>query len=355
MVSNNGPYPQVMDNNLAFIAPHVSTIDSNQTNETPTTIDRHLNTAVVSQSQLSRLTYNSLQPEVDGSQITTENNHISQNITSFTSTTQPPSCCHTPGVLLLSHQDIKNYVLEAYCTPLVPDSANVCQPVPTCKFTRECVISRSKVYVHGERLPSISPTVFKTKNVKNERFNYSQVDTQIVQCFNKLCKNSNTKLPKHFHFACYQHMQANQGNDDMKLIYYEGIGDTIVDQVVGVDNLREILNGLDLDKHNLIFPVCGKRCYNIVMNLRQKKKKKGKSEYSVMKNWEEDGNEINRSSIKVLLDWITTEENASNYFGGVDKKGKTNSNRKEAYHNHIRDLIKKENGKYLFHSIYMHV
>ena len=58
-----------------------------------------------------------------------------------------------------------------------------------------------------------------------------------------------------------------------------------------------------------------------------------------------DGNKVNRSSIKVLLDWLTTEENASSYFGGVDNKGQTTATRKEAYHHHLWELIKKENGK----------
>ena len=50
------------------------------------------------------------------------------------------------------------------------------------------------------------------------------------------------------------------------------------------------------------------------------------------------------SSIEVLIEWLTTEENATNYFGGLDVDGQTNSNRKETYHHQIRDLIKEENG-----------
>ena len=51
-----------------------------------------------------------------------------------------------------------------------------------------------------------------------------------------------------------------------------------------------------------------------------------------------------KSSIDILIDWLTTEENANKYFGGLDIDGKTSATRKEAYHHHIRDIIKKENG-----------
>ena len=47
----------------------------------------------------------------------------------------------------------------------------------------------------------------------------------------------------------------------------------------------------------------------------------------------------------ILIDWLTTEENCSKYFGGIDANGCMNGNRKEAYHHHICDIIRKENGK----------
>jgi hypothetical protein len=46
----------------------------------------------------------------------------------------------------------------------------------------------------------------------------------------------------------------------------------------------------------------------------------------------------------LLIDWLTTEENASRYFGGADKDGRTQSERRDAYHHLIKDLIFKENG-----------
>jgi hypothetical protein len=48
----------------------------------------------------------------------------------------------------------------------------------------------------------------------------------------------------------------------------------------------------------------------------------------------------------VLVEWLSIQENCSNYFGGLDSNGKTSGNRKDTYHYLIRDLIKKENGEY---------
>ena len=66
-----------------------------------------------------------------------------------------------------------------------------------------------------------------------------------------------------------------------------------------------------------------------------------------MSSWDNDGDtsEGVKSSIEVLVNWLTTEENCSQYFGGIDSNGRTNGNRKEVYHHHIRDIIKLENGK----------
>jgi hypothetical protein len=64
-------------------------------------------------------------------------------------------------------------------------------------------------------------------------------------------------------------------------------------------------------------------------------------------NWDKDGKDGKPSSIQVLIDWLTTEENASMYFGGVNEVGKTNAMRKESYHKVIRQIIIEKNGKLL--------
>ena len=73
---------------------------------------------------------------------------------------------------------------------------------------------------------------------------------------------------------------------------------------------------------------------------------KGESDYAIAQSWEKDGTSTKMCSIKVLVEWLTTEENCSQYFGGLDANGRTSADRKEAYHHRIRDLIKQENGKW---------
>jgi hypothetical protein len=92
----------------------------------------------------------------------------------------------------------------------------------------------------------------------------------------------------------------------------------------------------------LIFPVCSKRCYKYVSSYNCKKE----IVTSNSSTWEGDGSKDTKSSSEVLINWLTTEENSVNYFGGSDKDGRTSSTRKETYHNQLVDLIKQENGKY---------
>jgi hypothetical protein len=62
-------------------------------------------------------------------------------------------------------------------------------------------------------------------------------------------------------------------------------------------------------------------------------------------SWEKDGEGSIRSSMEVLIDWFTTKENVSKYYGGTDKHGTTNAERKEGYHLSMKNLIQEENGK----------
>lgn len=105
------------------------------------------------------------------------------------------------------------------------------------------------------------------------------------------------------------------------------------------------MNALQNDGRKLIFHICGKRYYNTVSHTRDKKESKGDNEYTLAKSWEGDGSAKSgvKSSIDVLINWLTTEENASKYFGGLDIEGRMNITIKESYHYHIRDLIQKEN------------
>ena len=111
-----------------------------------------------------------------------------------------------------------------------------------------------------------------------------------------------------------------------------------------VEDMASIVRHISNDPTKLIFPVCGKRCYNTLSNYRKKEENKVDSEYATTQNWEKDGTSTKMCSIEVLVDWLTTEENCSKYFGGLDANGRTSADRKEAYHHRIRDLIKAENG-----------
>ena len=174
------------------------------------------------------------------------------------------------------------------------------------------------------------------------------MDTRLVHCVNKLCKYSHTKLPKSFHYVCFMHKIHTKANDGMDIIESIGIEDNMVDQLHKDIDIKSIYTTVKDSQHKLIFPVCGKRCYNTIMQSK-KKTTKTRSDYSQAQCWDKDGNESKgiKSSIEVLIDWITTEENSSSYFGGLDPEGKTNATRKEGYHHYIRDIIKAENGKYL--------
>lgn len=106
------------------------------------------------------------------------------------------------------------------------------------------------------------------------------------------------------------------------------------------------MNALQNNDRKLIFPICGKRYYNTVSHTRDKKESKGDNEDALAKSWEGDGSAKSgvKSSIDVLINWLTTEENASKYFGGLDIEGRMNTTITESYHYHIGDLIQKENG-----------
>ena len=128
---------------------------------------------------------------------------------------------------------------------------------------------------------------------------------------------------------------------------FQGSKDKLVAHLVDGINIQAIQHLIEDEESTIIFPICGKRCYNSACKIRsiEKKAVAGQSEYATSLSWDNDGSETQKSSIEVLIGWITTEENASLYFGGLDIEGRTSATRKEAYHHEIRDLIKAENGE----------
>ena len=150
-----------------------------------------------------------------------------------------------------------------------------------------------------------------------------------------------------FHFACFMHMlKTSNVTDKMELITLNTVHDNLLDFFPDDIDISCIKDFSTNDLTRLIFPFCGKRCFNYIMNHRNKvTNKDGDSEYASSQNWDNDGSSKKKTSMAVLIDWFTTEVNCSSYFGGVDAQGSTNGNRKQTYHYHIRDLIRNENGK----------
>jgi hypothetical protein len=137
-------------------------------------------------------------------------------------------------------------------------------------------------------------------------------------------------------------------NSNMDIITVHKDSNVILSNLENKNNLRGILSQQSNSGIQFILPVCSKTCYN---RLKDEKKEKEKSKGNVTSdgtpmNWDKDGGNGKMSSTAVVVNWLTTEENASCYYGGVDKRGKTNSKRKEAYHTLLSMLIHKENGTY---------
>ena len=248
-----------------------------------------------------------------------------------------------PGVVNLHHQESSNLILESYCLPV---SDTFSTSLNKCKYNpRECVVAKTNLLYKGQNIASISPTVFRNYTRTTKKFTYRTMDTRFVSCFNKLCKQSNSQLPKCFHYVCFQHMMVTRPKDGIDVLEITGPGDKLIEQIDKSVDIRSIQNTIATNNTKLIFPVCGKRCYNTVEHLRNKKDTKSHSEYASAQSWDNDGTDTHRSSIDILIGWLTTEENATKYFGGLDTDGRTSSNRKESYHHLIRDLIKNENGE----------
>ena len=124
------------------------------------------------------------------------------------------------------------------------------------------------------------------------------------------------------------------------------------------------LEKIALDKlksTRVILPVCGKLCYNMIVKGRKKKidsqntKNMNDSTEIVPaeipnqhKRWDSDGTENSLSSEAVIINWLTTAENAEQYFGGTHGKNNTvNGISKDTYHVRISNLIHKENCTYI--------
>ena len=285
---------------------------------------------------LSQLTNSTLTSVLNKSVTHTNQSAASLNTTPFT-----PDTIH--GLVALYHHHQVSYVMEQYCQPVSHSYKN---PNDVCNYNnRNCIVLKAKILGKGRQIKDKSPTVFGSIPWGSSNNQYDLIDTRVVKCLNPTCKNQTTKVPKTFHYGCYMHMMATKKNDMPVHLSSVNDKDKLLDFIDSSVDVASIHKNLLNNSTNLIYPVCGKRCFNKVENHQNKVNKKVESEYATASSWERDGDDKTESSIQVLINWLTTEENCSKYFGGIDVNGRTSANRKEAYHHHIRDLIRNENGE----------
>jgi hypothetical protein len=274
--------------------------------------------------------------------------------TNVTATTLPcnNSNSKTLECELLYHQDETHYVLNEFCHPV--SSTNI-DTINECRFGRDCVLYRSKILEQGNQHSELSETTYTppVNQKRHDKYTYDIMDLRYVSCFRK-CTNKGVNNPKKFHHVCYMHNMSKSKDKDMTHLEVSN-DDAFTLRLVNLSlNDKNTTEMEDLKAPDgftqLILPVCGKRCLSNVQKDVNKLMTKMMSSPTVGDgsskiNWDNDGGNGKRSSIEVLIDWITTEENCTFYYGGKLKKGQTCGQRKEGYHYLIADEIRKENGK----------
>jgi hypothetical protein len=282
----------------------------------------------------------------------TYNNTINTNSTNLNSTISSIDSDAINSVCtLLHHQDHTHYILTRFCQP-VPSSVDPLDP-PLCKYGKKgCMVRRSRVYKDGKPVFELSPTVFIPLPGNLRIYKYNIIDTRTYTCCQPSCTNTKTKSSKLMHHACFMHaMKLSSDDPEMTFIAMEKQDDKILEYIRVNSIERKVLNHLYSKDTPILFPVCGKRCSKLVTGYRHKEvivlDDNATDVPMAPANWEKDSNGgKNLSSIQVLIDWLTTEENASQYFGGVNEQGKTNAMRKEGYHKVIKDLIFEKTGEF---------
>jgi hypothetical protein len=256
-------------------------------------------------------------------------------------------------IITVHHEDKVYSVLSYFCLPVnqTPLNDNY-----VCKFpNRDCVMKRCKIFqgLGSKNLHQLSETVFSPPTKLTGTLKYLVVDSRIIKCCQPACTNGLDSNPKLFHFSCYMHSFLKSDNKGMSMVSVTSENDKVLNflnipEAILIEVKTFLRNG-----NSVLFPCCGKRCYKVLAASRLDKKKSATSSSTAISetmnntnpNWDKDGSTNTRSSIQILIDWLTTEENATKYFGGLDKDGRTSSDRKESYHNYISEIIKNENGE----------
>lgn len=150
-----------------------------------------------------------------------------------------------------------------------------------------------------------------------------------------------------FHIGCYIH--ATQTNDDRHFI-------------TKTELRTSAHNSDELDKFNILLPVCQLGCSNIVNSLQcrvQQCRTKEDERIRRIKTaiatkntrnlpWDNDNLEPNGpTSISVLLEWLTDENNYNDFMGANSPNtGYTTGTKKEAYYQVVAEIIRQRTSKY---------
>jgi hypothetical protein len=248
--------------------------------------------------------------------------------------------------VLVHHSNDAYYVLKRFCIPVGTNEPF--NDINSCKHgVKGCLIRKSKVDIPSNSVEQLSPTVYTPLPGRLKKFKYNLLDRRMLKCIQPNCYNKVTCSPKLFHFSCYLHAINHNVKDNMHVIEYMGESDKILDMIDATEDEREELKTLSKqDETVILFPTCGKRCFSYLLDFRTKSPSE-KTQSATPYNWNKDGVPGSvRSSTEILIDWMTTEENITKYYGGLDKNGKTNADRRHHYHLVIKDMIQSENSKY---------
>lgn len=246
------------------------------------------------------------------------------------------------ALITVHHEDQVYSLLSHLCLPVnqTPLNDNY-----DCKFpNRDCVVKRCKIFdqIGSKNLHKLSETVFSPPTKLSGTLKYAVVDCCIVKCCQPCCTKILDQNHKLFHFLCLIHSLSKSDNKGMNIISLTDKDDKLLKFLNIEEPVKSEVKSALRTGVNVIFPCCGKRCHKIVAASRLENNKPSSKKYvngsspttnGTTPNWDKDETADKRSSIHFLIDWLTTEEHATKYFGGLDKDGRTSSDRKESYHN----------------------
>ena len=299
----------------------------------------------------------------------------SHSITSNNSSNCTPSCASEEHVLKPFEIDPSDFVACYYstvkpCKEIFPFSSLPYADLrpSSCKYTKSrcCLLKQwnlkekknRDIFKSSSTCQPQEDIVYPIPKNKMKNKTCTLADTKLVICSNPKCYKTNEhgeSEPTVFHYCCY----ANniEKDDSMKELVYDEDLDTLTESQL--DKIEKI-SPEKVHNTNITLPVCGKSCYNAIVKSRKNKVEMMKKQAMAQdtnttsrnipnqhKRWDCDGTENSLSSEEVIINWLTTNENAEMYFGGNHgTKNSVNGVTKDTYHVRISNLIHKENGTY---------